>query len=448
MIGLKTFAENLQTKLNQNLQGLTFAISPDLKTFEKSLRIRNSVKEKINGLLTLQSSDLSNLTDGQLFATISCRLQVIFGLKGGEDADYDKEIIDPETGNVVDIIEGNISKVERVRDAISAAFQKNTQETMSELVAENGLEIQKNYLVCTLYQFIETGNRDQVQYLGDSMTFTAYISYMIVENGINTHDIVYTLDGNIIPFQTNTAYRSPTMNANVYANSFNGAVKNIASQGVFTISFQLPALQNKTTREMFKWLFGGELNTVHLLNIRYPDTREVTVENNYLVTFGENNASGETIKNIGQQMTLVECVDDYEIVNIPTTFYIYERTGAAVSALNFAQKAYFYDFVKKTFGNTQTAGTVNFEVAQGDVIISTGALSNLNGFNILQAPNNEIGNITLRVNFNTGKLIVFYPTDYLGTILKITGNKLYSVENNFTLPANLRIENGKLILTR
>ena len=243
MIGLKTFAENLQTKLNNNLQGLTFAIKADTKEFEKSLRIGNTVKEYINGLLTLQSSDMSNLTDGQLFATIGCRLQVIFKLKGNE-SDEDTEIIDPDTNEVVEIIEGNYSKIERVRDALSSAFQTNTQEVMTDSAG-------KNYLVCTLYQFIETGNREQVQILGDSMSFTAYISYMIVENGINTHDIVYTLDGKVIPFQTNTAYRTPTMDANVPANSPNGATKNLSSQSNFNVSFQLPALQNAITRAMF-----------------------------------------------------------------------------------------------------------------------------------------------------------------------------------------------------
>lgn len=448
MIGLKTFAENLQTKLNQNLQGLTFAISPDTKTFEKSLRIGNSVKEKINGLLTLQSSDLSNLTDGQLFATISCRLQVIFGLKGGEDADYDKEVINPETGDVVEIIEGNISKVERVRDAMSAAFQKNTQETMSELVAENGLEIQKNYLVCTLYQFIETGNRDQVQYLGDSMTFTAYISYMIVENGINTHDIVYTLDGNIIPFQTNTAYRSPTMDANVYAGG-NGAAKNLASQSIFTISFQLPALQNAVTRKMFAWLFGGELNVAHILNIRYPNFSGANFEeSNYLVTYGENNASGETIKNVGQTMTLVEIIDDYEIVGIPDTYFIYERTGAAVNSLSFAAESYFYDFNTKQFGHVPIAQETAFTVNNGNILISIAPLTRLNGFTVVQAVNNEVADVSFKVNFNSGKLIAVYPQSYQGTGFKIQGNKLIATTNESFMPVDLKIENGKLILTR
>lgn len=438
MIGLKTFAENLQTKLNNNLQGLTFSIKADSKEFDKALRIGNTVKERINGLLTLQQSDTSNLTNGELFATLACRLQVIFTLKGGA-GDEDKEIIDPDTQQVVDVIEGNNSYIERVRDALSDAFQVNTQETMTDSAG-------KSYLVCTLYQLVETGIRDQQSPIGDCMSFTAYISYMLVENGINTHDIVYTLDGNIIPFQTNTAYRSPTMDANVYSGS-NGAAKNLASQSLFTISFQLPALQNAVTRLMFAWLFGGELNVAHILNIRYPNFAGANFEeSNYLVTYGENNASGETIKNVGQTLTIVEIVDDYEIVGIPDTYYIYERTGAAVNSLSFVDESYFYDFNTRKFGHVPIAQTTAFTVNNGDILISTAPLKKLNGFTVIQAMTNNVGDVQFKVDFNSGKLIAVYPPSYQGTGFKIQGNKLIATTNEKYIPVDLKIENGKLIL--
>lgn len=381
MIGLKTFAENLQTKLNNNLQGLTFAIKADSKKFDKALRIRNTVQDQINGLLTLQASDMSNLTSGELFATLACRLQIIFRLKGGVP-DEDQEIIDPETKQVVDIIEGNYTYIEKVRDALSSAFQKNEQEVMTDSAG-------KKYLVCTLYQFVETGIRDQQSPIGDCMSFTAYISYMLVENGINTHDIVYTLDGNIIPFQTNTAYRSPTMDANVPAQSANGAAKNIASQSIFNISFQLPALQNDITRKMFKWLFSGELNVAHVLNIRYPNFNGTDFdESNYLVTYGENNASGETIKNIGQTMTLVECWDDYEIIGIPDNYYVYISTVSHIR-LNFEDEAYFYVFsgtgyVSGYAGHAKKSETASHDIENGDYLMTTSPLSDTTGWTVVQ----------------------------------------------------------------
>lgn len=450
MIGLKTFAENLQTKLNGNNSGLTFVIKADSKQFDKAVRTGNVVNDRINGLLTLQASDMSNLTSGELFATISCRLQVIFRLKGGV-GDEDEEIIKTENGKitfngyktsnggytighwtsdisltvgavlqyrnatatvinyntsgeyyriryeegnafddiseneqidvivktVVQIIEGNNTYIERVRDALSNAFQRNEQSVMTE----NG----KNYLVCILYQFVETGIRDQQSPIGDCMSFTAYISYMLVENGLNTHDIVYTLDGKIIPFQTNTVYRTPTMDANVPANSANGAVKNLASQSIFSISFQLPALRNEITRRMFEWLFGGELNVAHILGIKYPTfSGDTSQEKFYLMTYGENNASGETIKNVGQTLTLVECWNDYELVGIPSGYYVY-YTSTAKTSIRFAADAYYYIFTPDgIIGFAGATQSISKTIPAGTYLMATAALSPTTGWTVVQ----------------------------------------------------------------
>lgn len=376
MIGLKTFAENLQTKLNANNSGLTFVIKADSKQFDKAVRTGNVVNDRINGLLTLQASDMSNLTSGELFATISCRLQVIFRLKGGV-GDDDEEIINPDNGQLVQTIEGNNTYIERVRDALSNAFQRNEQSVMTE----NG----KSYLVCILYQFVETGIRDQQSPIGDCMSFTAYISYMLVENGLNTHDIVYTLDGKIIPFQTNTVYRTPTMDANVPANSANGAVKNLASQSIFSISFQLPALRNEITRRMFEWLFGGELNVAHILGIKYPTfSGSNTQEKCYLMTYGENNASGETIKNVGQTLTLVECWNDYELVGIPSNYYIYYKNNSS-AALRFLVDTYYYVFtLDGIIGRAPATTTISATIPVGTYLIATAPLSPTTGWTPVQ----------------------------------------------------------------
>ncbi len=387
MINLKTLANKLEEKLNNtNLQGVVFSIKADTKAFEKALRRGNAITEIVNGLLVQQTSEQTTLTDGQVFATVGCRLQVIFRLKGGFP-DENQEIIDPETNQVVETIEGNYARIQRVRDALTTAFQENTQEPLQD---SSG----RTFLVTTIYSFADTGVRMQSPQLGDSFSFSASIAYFIVQNGINTQNVKYRLDGKLIPFQTNTAYRTPTMDGNVYADSLNGAVKNIASQSIFNISFQLPAIDNEITRAMFKWLFKGSLNTCHILNVTYPIFGAADETDSYLVTFGENNAAGETIKNIGQTLTLVECTDDYEIVDIPDSYYIYERTGAnltritvsgtaGASVYNFNSKQFGY--LKAAEGETPAESTLTqFSIATGDVIISTAALEGTTGWTVIQ----------------------------------------------------------------
>ncbi len=381
MIELKTLVGQLQDKLNRNLQGLNFAIALDTAKFKRSLRKQNTIQERINGLIKVNSSDTTNLSDGKLFATISCRLSVIFKLEGKEE----DEIVYNEKGEEIGIIPGYKTKVDAVRLALSTAFQKNEQEKMTETVIENGDRVQKEYLVIKLYQFPESGERIQTMELGDSYSFNVYISYMFVESGISSYDVVYTLDGNVIPFQQSTSYRTPTMDGNVYADTKDGATKNLVSQSTFSVSFELPALKNNVTKNMFRYLFGGKINQAHILNIKYPSfDGEIDEEYNYLVVYGENRIMGDTILNIGQSLTLMEAPDDYELLNFPEKYYIYQYLGNGLSELTFNDNAYFYDFETKTFGTAFKGVSKEFVVGYGDHIVSTAPLTDTSDFGVLQ----------------------------------------------------------------
>ena len=180
MIELKTLVEELQEKLNKNIQGLDFALSIDTAKFKRSLRRSNTIQERVNGLVKVLSSDTTNLSDGKIFATLSCNVRFIFKLEGNEE----DEIVKNEKGEER-IIPGYKTKIENVRLALSNALQKNDQGVMTEEYTVNGETLKRDYLVIKLYQFPESGERMQVQELGDSYSFNVYISYMFVEGGIS-----------------------------------------------------------------------------------------------------------------------------------------------------------------------------------------------------------------------------------------------------------------------
>jgi hypothetical protein len=381
MIELKKIVNQLEDKLNNNIYGVNFAIATDTAKFKRSLRKANIIEERINGLLRVMSSDTTNLSDGKLFATLSCNLKVIFKLEGDEE----DKIIYNEKGEETGVIPGYKSKIETIRNALSNVFQSNEQETMTETVVENGERVNKEYLVIKLYQFPESGERLQVQELGDSYSFNIYISYMFVEGGISSYDTVYTLDGIVIPFQTFTTYRTPTMDGNVYADTINGATKNLISQTTFSVAFKLPALKNNITKNMFRFIFGGKINQAHLLNIKYPSFDGSAEEYNYLVVYGENSLMGDTILNMGQNITLMEATDDYELLNFPEKYYIYQYNGESpLNSLKFKEYAYFYNFETKEFGNAKKGVEIEFKVQKGNHIISTGPINNINDFMVLQ----------------------------------------------------------------
>lgn len=377
MIEIKKLVEELQEKLNKSISGLEFVLSSDTAKFKRSLRIQNTIAERINGLVKVNSSDVTNLADGKLFATISCNLKIIFKLEGKEE----NETINID-GNQR-IIPGYKQKIDAVRLALTNAFQNHEQGEMTETIKENGRDIEKKYLVLKLYQFPDSGERLQVQELGDSYSFNVYISYMFVEGGISTYDVVYTLDGNIIPFETNTAYRTPTMDGNVYADTIDGATKNLVSQTTFSVSFQLPALKNSVTKQMFNYLFGGKVNQAHILNVK---DKAWGTEYNYLVVYGENNLTGNTILNLGQQLTLMEAVDDYELLSFPSNLAVYEIIKDLpndTKEIHWDRDFYFYNITKKQFGfyaDTQEDNRNNnwdlskYPLSKGDIIITTANL--------------------------------------------------------------------------
>lgn len=366
MIEISFLIEKLKQKLNNNLNGLKFAIKLDTGEITKPKRIpnTNSFEYPINGLVKIISNDVNNLVDGEVFATISARLQVSVPLNGDEK---DKEFSD---GINTKTVLGYGNKVKAVRKTLTDLFSRAEQEIISD-------SDEKFYSVTTVYAFPNSGERNIVFGGGDSLVLSVIISYMIVENGINTYDVIYTLDGKQIPFQANTVFRTPTMEGNVFGDTANGAVKNTSMQTSFSISFELPALKNEITAQMFEYLFGGQMNVAHILNIKYPSFGSAEKkEKNYLVSFGEVKAMGNMVQNIGQTLTLVECDDDYELLEFPDNYYIYECTNATDSEV-FGGFAYFYNAETKEFGNGLTG---NLSFAVGDILISTAPLSDSTNF--------------------------------------------------------------------
>ena len=348
MIELSTLAKELQDSLNNLGLGYTFKIFSDTGKFQKSIREDNAVTEYINGELRSLSSDLTTLDDGSILATQNCKLDLIFMLEDEEENEQEEFFeISQENGEIStkqgETIIGNITKVNTIHKALNNYFQSNSvsQNSVSD---GNG----KVFIVTKIYQLAESGQRSQVEILGNSFTFSVYIYYMFVQNGINTKNQTFELDGLTIPLQSITIYRTPVMDGNVYADTKNGSAKNIASMSQFSVSIELPALTKEFTDTVLESLYDGELNVPHILRVN---------SNYYLVSFGENRLIGETIKNMGQSITFVECPDEYDLLNFPTynnktyRLYLYNFSGIKYlcTSLN-GSSAIGFNFDTKEFG--------------------------------------------------------------------------------------------------
>lgn len=307
MIKLSILARKIEEKLDVagRAYGCKFKIATETGDFEKSIKNINEVTEYINGIIEAGNSSVTNLISGDnspgiLYATQTCYLKFVVKL---EDEEQDTQYGD-------DIFYGNKHKLESIRNVLNNVFEQNSLE-----VIDDG---SKSYAVTTVFSLEQTGERAQLPIVGDCMTFTAEAYFMFVENGINTRNFTFLLDGIIIPYQTVTSYRTPTMDGNVYSNTIDGATKNLVSQTTLSISFELPALTDEITEKMIAYILESNANS-HILTVKI-NNREKT----YLVQFGEVKNIGETIKNVGQTLSLMESPDIYDLISFDSNLYIYE----------------------------------------------------------------------------------------------------------------------------
>lgn len=367
MIELNELVKSLQNKLNATA-GFNFYITADTADLKLPKMEDNEVIEYINGVLQGLSSEVTNLVAGNdkslLYATQTCNLRLIvpiqneefdtFILKDGSVIDYPTdEIINKD--DIAEYVQGYRTKLENVRSVLSGVFQGVSVEDMHD---KDG----NVYSVTTVYALEEGQERAQLPMIGDSYSFYVTIYYSFIQNGISTKWTTFKLDGAIIPYQNVTVFRAPTMDGNVYANTKDGVIRNIASQSGFSMSFELPAFkEDRTTENIIDYILNGELNQAHLLTFAINGKTKT-----YLVTYGENRLMGETIKNVGQSLTLVECPDVYDLISFSNNYHIYESTSKDY-AYTVPDNAQFYAFMNFT------------EKSVGDILVATMELDNVSG---------------------------------------------------------------------
>lgn len=310
MIKFSVLAERLKTKIesvNQMLgTGLNFNVVSDTGEYKKPDRVGNEVTDYINCLLSLTSSDISNLTDGTVIATQTARLDVIVRMP---DVSADEVYNNEELETVA-------MKIEQVRAVLSTLTQSSEFVSIKE---NSDDESSPEYSVSIIYQNAVSGERNIVANIGDSFTFSVYIYYILIQGGINTKSLVFNLDGTILPYQAVSVIKSKTYDSNVFSNTTDGSVKNTAIQSNWSATFELPAIKGNFWDSIFEILTGEDkLNTAHVLSFSDGSNRK-----NYLVNIGEVTLNGETIKNVGLKVSFFESDDNYDLISLPNSYQSY-----------------------------------------------------------------------------------------------------------------------------
>ena len=86
MITLKQLTDELSSALNaQGNPGVTFVLHNDTGEYTKAVRDYNDVKDVINGIVTLTSSEVENTNDGLTIASLTTRTELLVPCRDTEE---------------------------------------------------------------------------------------------------------------------------------------------------------------------------------------------------------------------------------------------------------------------------------------------------------------------------------------------------------------------------
>lgn len=432
MITLKQLTDELSNALNaQGNPGVTFVLHNDTGEYTKSVRDYNDVKDVINGIVTLTSSEVENTNDGLTIASLTTRTELLVPCRDTEE-DIKQIILNSDgTYGEETARTGNVAFLAAVRDWIDEFCAKNGRATLYDTEGNS-------FDTSWVYSLVTSGVRQMDSFAGDYFTFVIYADYNLIQGGVNSRSITLTLDGEQISYSSITPRRVPTQEANVYAKG-EAIGKSLTSDTVFGLSVILPATGRNMTGKVFDYILNGNRNEAHFLTVNTPHGNK-----DYLVQFGQTDATASGVLNVGLTTSFVECVPDYELLKFPVSFFLYEATAGSTSTLMFDGSNTLYKFGEDNGFASGTNSISNYTIAKGDIIVSLKRITNASSIALMPLNNIAIpnGKYLLKETPIWGSVKIEQAlTGVTGSVL--TANNTY--RDNVAM-TNIQIEpNGELI---
>lgn len=296
MIPLNAIKDDLQSRLNK-AGTLQFILHTHTGKFVRAVKASvNEIDRKINGLVTLTSSDVETVQTGIDVASMTLKIDFVIRCKDDEDDVYDITV----NGEQGDLLEsGNVSYVNQVYNALNDFASK--QYTGLLQAEGNG-----NYAIACSFDLVNDGVRDKRPTIGDSYTFTVFAYYNIVENGENSKDIEYFLDGYVIPYTSAKIGRQPIAESDVYSGE--NVAKATSTATLMYCSLTAPSFYGKFADYVRDFVLGVS-NDVHILTYRCATPSPMGYEDyfrSFFVVFGDSSLSAEGVANVGSVVSFSE----------------------------------------------------------------------------------------------------------------------------------------------
>lgn len=273
MIALETFAKTIQTGLNAVAanSGVTYAIHSDGSSFKEALITRTGKTLYTNGILIAGESSITP-AQGLVIAAQSVSLQIVV------------QLFDKNTDDAV---------IAQHREILDSYFKNFGVQAISDGA--------NTYSVGAVYSLAGTGTVEIRDGIGTSITFFVDIQYSYIQNGLNSYNCIFTLDGEVIPYTSATITKTPeTQSAPYISDGGVGECYNVAFNRTF--EFQMPAHTGDAIgQKIIGYLLGNNLNETMQLTVNLGGT-EATFD----VTLGETDITLEGVSGAGHKFSLIE----------------------------------------------------------------------------------------------------------------------------------------------
>lgn len=301
-------SQYLDKKLSQ-ITGYKFNVVANEGEFLPPQRHGNTVDKYINGIFAMTGADVRRLGSGSetyLYA-FDFSLRFLLPL---DDRTYQET----QYGNSTLLY----SNVRDFRTALSSAF--SGMQVISMPITENDrLVTYKGGVFVDLPMPVDM-TMQMRQDIGNSIEYACSMSVAVVAGGVNTQDIVFTINNFRVPFMSISIERTPTLSADLVSTRENGSSSAYPESTALKIEFTVPALEGIGTlynREVLNYILGIT-----------PGNKTVPVGLGILGSYFLNNSNsdvqpmifagaklqGEGVNNLVYSCALVNYTPDGEII--------------------------------------------------------------------------------------------------------------------------------------
>lgn len=298
MITIDELAKYIQKQLNEE------ATAKDNKEEYKYTALNTDRKKYIFKIFTHTGEYLKAKVDGNVATYyINCILS-----ENGATVE--------STGFVNAIMNASLDLLVPVKKGMFGAtpeIVKSVSEILNNVLSKNSLmtlDDYPDYQIGVNYSMASSGERDTYEWVGDGFTFSADIEFYIIEQGVNSNNIVYTFNDEPIYFTTGGMTRGAQQETQVTSKNSNKVAKSITTASVLTFTFVIPMRNDEISKAIEDYINTGEIKTYTIKKIvKYPNKEEDPEPQEFNMIFSEAVESYDTVKNVGMQVTMVEAFE-------------------------------------------------------------------------------------------------------------------------------------------